>query len=65
VHVEAWNGKRWTLQANPATGRLGGALTSVSCTAPMECTAVGYLPFQNEALAEHEGGVSTTGLPIS
>jgi hypothetical protein len=41
--AEKWNGTEWSLQEPPApTGATYSNLISVSCTASIECTAVGY-----------------------
>ena len=40
--AEAWNGKRWRVQAIPTPkGSTGGSLHGVSCTSRSACTAVG------------------------
>jgi len=39
--ADRWNGTKWTVQKTPTFGT-GAALPSVSCSAPKECTAVGY-----------------------
>jgi hypothetical protein len=36
--IERWDGRRWRLVATP---RAAGPLTSISCTSPRACTAVG------------------------
>lgn len=42
--IEAWNGKRWAVQAVPATPAplTTDALLHVSCVSPTICTAVGF-----------------------
>lgn len=41
--AERWDGRRWRIQTAPQpAGRLGAALTGVSCTAALACTSVGY-----------------------
>ena len=46
--AEAWNGTEWKIQSTPApAGALNTVLSSVSCTASTECTAVGY--YENSA----------------
>jgi len=42
--IEAWNGRRWTVQALPGTRAplTTNALDHVSCVTPAICTAVGY-----------------------
>ena len=53
--VEHWNGSGWKLWSPPAPNPgLGGELTGVSCSAPSECTAVGYYkatPTKTQTLA--------------
>jgi hypothetical protein len=40
--AEAWNGATWTRQSVPIpAGATSGFLTSISCTSPVACTAVG------------------------
>src|SRR5215472_10279576 len=42
--AEEWNGSRWHIQPTPNPPGGGWFLTSVSCTSPSACTAVGRLP---------------------
>jgi hypothetical protein len=42
VLAESWNGSTWSIQSVPLpAGALGGNLSSVSCSSPTTCTAVG------------------------
>jgi len=43
--AESWDGRTWTLQDGPPSpaGSQGAYLSSVSCTAPASCTAVGAI----------------------
>jgi hypothetical protein len=47
--VERWNGAVWSLERVPAPARpgLSSRLTSVSCTSPIACTAVGQSVSRN------------------
>ncbi|HEV2375812.1 MAG TPA: hypothetical protein VGS19_27055 [Streptosporangiaceae bacterium] len=63
VLIEAWNGTRWAIQRSPGPSHNPSSvgLTSVSCTAPDSCTAVGgftrtSLSAQSQPLAEHWNG---------
>ena len=70
--AERWNGTRWRVQATPApAGAASPSLSSVSCTSPARCTAVGlYFPNGGTAtpLAERWDGTAWTiqnGLPAN
>jgi hypothetical protein len=61
--AESWNGSSWSLQATPepsVTPETLSYLSSVSCTAPWSCTAVGATnnqgPDGQQATAEHWNG---------
>ena len=42
--AEVWNGTKWAIKKtpNPSVTTVGSLLTSVSCAASTDCTAVGY-----------------------
>ena len=42
--AETWNGTTWSIVPIPSDPRRGGQLTSVSCSSPSACTAVGSYP---------------------
>ena len=53
---ERWNGKSWAIQPTPHPSSLQGtALSSVSCTSPTSCIAVGYSGKVSTAAAFAEG----------
>jgi hypothetical protein len=57
--AEAWNGRRWTIQATPSpAGTFGTIFRSVSCTSAGACTAAGLQEAStaNLALAERWDG---------
>jgi hypothetical protein len=64
----SWDGDAWTTQAVPLpAGNNGGQLSSVSCTSPTDCTAVGYWTdnagpdaVPDLTLAEHWNGTAWT-----
>jgi hypothetical protein len=65
--VERWNGAGWSIQPSPSPAALVGAvlsgslLSSVSCTSPTACTAVGWSYNKSEdevPLVERWNGVS-------
>jgi hypothetical protein len=39
--TEYWDGAKWTVQASPNSSLKGNALTAVSCSSTIACTAVG------------------------
>jgi len=45
--AEAWNGSGWSVEPVPAGPGANGRLTSVSCTSPSACTAVGESASRN------------------
>ncbi len=67
--AEHWNGTSWALQATPdAASASASVLTSVSCSAPDACTAVGYHFASGNPvapLAERWNGTSWAIQPIS
>jgi hypothetical protein len=61
--VEHWNGKSWSIVANPPTsGAVFASLTAVSCPSTTNCTAVGSQEstagFSTKSLVEHWNGKS-------
>jgi hypothetical protein len=62
--ADLWNGTTWTIELPPGpTGGFDPTLTSVSCTSPSACTAVGYYDTTSggsQALAERWDGTSWT-----
>ena len=63
--AERWNGTSWTIQATPAlpAGAYNPHLSSVSCTSPARCTAIGgYLAngSAETSLAERWNGTAWT-----
>ena len=40
--VESWNGSSWSIVSSPNRGKQINVLTSVECSAPQECVAVGF-----------------------
>ena len=60
--VERWDGTEWSVEpvSTPAGGRLSSRLTSVSCTSPIACTAVGdsVSPRGTTPLVERWNGVA-------
>jgi hypothetical protein len=63
--AELWNGRAWTVLPVPSPARtVQSSLTSIDCTSPAACTAVGYYttaksgynPVPNYALAEGWNG---------
>jgi hypothetical protein len=63
--AERWNGGRWSLQRVPRPAGSGvSVLSSISCAAPRDCTAVGYLTNRAGApgpLAERWNGSRWSG----
>lgn len=51
--VERWDGRSWTDQRVPGSKK--GVLNSVSCTAPGDCWAVGFIASSHAALIVHVG----------
>ncbi len=62
--AERWNGARWSVQSTPSPSplELDSSLSSVACTAPATCTAVGvdYISGAGSGLAERWNGTSWT-----
>jgi hypothetical protein len=56
--AEGWNGRRWSIQPNPAHTSRGSALSGVSCTSASTCIAVGnkFSPPSSVTLAERWNG---------
>ena len=66
--VEHWNGKTWSIVANPPTPSAAFAnLTAVSCPTTTNCTAVGSqessTDFTTKSFAEHWNGKSWSVVP--
>src|ERR1022692_4139833 len=62
VLVQRWNGAKWTVQRAPSpSGGVPAELSSVSCTSPTACTAVGdAYPEGFSLLAERWNGAAWT-----
>ena len=66
--VEHWNGRRWSIVANPPTsGAVHASLAAVSCPSTTNCTAVGSQgstkDFTTKSFVEHWNGKSWSIVP--
>ena len=63
--IERWNGTTWTSvpSAGPVGPDVNGDLYGVSCTTPIDCTAVGASPATGTALIEQWDGTAWMTVP--
>ena len=60
--IELWDGTSWSIQPSPDVGN--GALSAVSCSGPLACTAVGGLALRRSAASSRALGRHPLDRPV-